>query len=91
MEQFPLVCVEWYDAYSTDAWTPIEELQASGNKPCRTVGYCLLNNDTMIVVASTSDGADACCTMHIDKRMVEKIHFLHPQEDVTGGGGNERA
>jgi hypothetical protein len=75
--RFPLVVVEWVDAYSTDPWTPVWEFDDE-EKACRSVGYLVKKGKKHLHVAGTfsESGDDAACTMSIPRGMVKRITYI---------------
>ncbi len=69
----PLVHVIWDDAFSTDAWTPILNLDKR-TEVCHSVGFLVAKTPELVVVAGTvSEDGEACCVIHIPRRMVKSI------------------
>jgi hypothetical protein len=82
MKTYPLVYVTWEDAYSTDDWTELADLSEE-NHLCASTGYLVRKSKDVLVVAGTvSADGQACCVIHIPRRMVKAVERLR-------GGQNE--
>jgi hypothetical protein len=72
--KYPLVRVEWDDAWGSVSWTPIEVLKET-EKPASiiTVGWLLLKDKEKLVVATTIDEENetACLCMTIPRGCVK--------------------
>lgn len=69
----PLVHVVWDDAYSTDEWVALPDLSTK-RQVCHSVGFLVAKTKDLVVVAGTiEEGGDACCVIHIPRRMVKSI------------------
>jgi hypothetical protein len=76
----PLVLVEWEDAFSTDEWTDLDQLER-GCLSCVTVGFLVhRSKKTLIVAGTVSKDGQGCCVMHIPARWVKRVQKL------PGGG-----
>ena len=76
LQKFKKVEVVWHDAYSTDDWTSIDELD---EKPlvCSSIGWLVKKTKAAIVVAGTINATGgACCSINIPRGMVQKITYL---------------
>lgn len=71
------VCIEWYDAWSQDPWTNLEDAIKECVKPCKvvTIGYQIAETDECIVVCHSLNKTDnmVCGVMHIPKSCIKRI------------------
>lgn len=69
-----VVCIEWLDAVSEDAWASTDEILPE-TSPIKTVGMFIKENESVVTVGLNYDMANDnwSCIMHIPKGMISKI------------------
>jgi hypothetical protein len=72
-KKYKKVDVLWSDAYSTDAWTDLADVETT-DLECLSSGWLVKQTKDVIVVAGTINTSGmACCMIHIPRGMVKKI------------------
>lgn len=58
-----LVLIDWYDAFSIDAWQKVDNVILEVTEPmlCHTVGYIVADFETSITVCHTYNEDDQVC------------------------------
>lgn len=65
----------WHDAYSTDEWTNLEDLDVDP-MVVTSLGYLVTATKETVVVAGTVGQGQACCVIHVPRRMVVSMKYL---------------
>lgn len=78
-----VVRIEWLDAQSADAWTPIEDLALDTPPLIQTYGLLIAADESCVVVVQNVDKANdaASCGMTIPLGMVTSVTLLVAGKD----------
>ena len=88
--KYPLVCVEWDDAYVTTQWVDPEELEET-HAWTLTVGWLLSDTSTQLVLTAAIASPDSDVSNHMAARitlprgMVRSIRVLREGGVYRGG------
>lgn len=76
-----VIYVEWYDASSTDEWTPLSEVDGTP-KLCQSIGWLVKKTSTDISIANSREGDEFSCIIHIPRVC---IRYVRPIDVQTRG------
>ena len=72
------VYIEWYDAYTLDSWTLLNEaIELTDRKYlCKTLGWVLSKNKKRIIISHTINPNQTMGILHIPTGCIKKIKYL---------------
>lgn len=74
---YPIVYVEWTDAWSEDGWKEVAEVHANkATAKCETIGYLVREEEEFIYIASTISQTQVACCMVVPKNMIKVLTHL---------------
>lgn len=76
MKRYPLLEVEWIDAWSKDAWGDYFDEAFRHGMKCRTVGYEIHCGDETIALAGSVNDGQAASVMVIPLAVVVSVRNL---------------